>query len=655
MKTKKSFYSKVLFCTLVSFLIILGSSHSFGYEWSKTFGGSSWDNGRSVQQTTDGGFIIAGYTASFGAGSEDVYLIKTDGYGNQQFSKTFGGSSDDYGYSVQQTTDGGFIIAGHTDSFGAGYKDVYLIKTDGYGNLQLSKTFGGSSYDYGNSVQQTTDGGFIIAGTTYSFGAGYSDVYLIKTDGYGNQQWSKTFGGSDSDWGYSVQQTTDGGFIIAGNTYSFGAGSGDVYLIKTDAYGNQQWSKTFGGSSWDNGRSVQQTTDGGFIIAGITYSFGAGYEDVYLIKTDGYGNLQWSKTFGGSSDDYGYSVQQTTDGGFIIAGITYSFGAGYEDVYLIKTDGYGNQQWSKTFGGSNDDYGNSVQQTTDGGFIIAGYTDSFSAGSWDVYLIYYKPVKRDELIGSFPDGIRYYNFATGSWTRMTDWVTTQDIAAGDFTGDGRADVASNWPSGLWYQNGATRVFTELSKYPCHRVTAGDVTGDGRYDELIGTWNRGGFRGFYVGDFKARRWWQMWPNFTTGDIAAGDFSGDGKADVAANWSTGLWYQNGVTRSWTWLSDEASNNLTVGDVNGDGRVELIGSWSGVYNGIYYGNFVTKSWTQITSVVPSGDIAAGEFTGDNKDDLCVTSFSALACWKGNTGPWFDVSSKLPYRLTAGDVTGD
>jgi hypothetical protein len=156
-----------------------------------------------------------------------------------------------------------------------------------------TKTYGGNSGDYGNSVQQTTDGGFIIAGYTYSYGAGYSDVYLIKTDGLGNQQWYRTFGRQWDDYGYSVQQTTDGGFIIAGRTSSYGAANYDVYLIKTDGLGNQQWYRTFGGNNYDCGYSVQQTTDGGFIIAGSTGSYGAGSDDVYLIKTDGLGNQQW--------------------------------------------------------------------------------------------------------------------------------------------------------------------------------------------------------------------------------------------------------------------------------------------------------------------------------------------------------------------------
>ena len=357
--------------------------------WTRTYGGSNDDLGNYVQQTSDGGYIIAGYTYSYGEGSSDVYLIKTDSSGNEIWYNTFGGTYSDVGYSVMQTEDGGYIIAGDTYSFGAGWNDVYLIKTDGNGNQSWSQTFGGSSNDCGYCVQQTSDGGYIIAGWTLSYGAGSYDVYLIKTDASGNQQWQQTFGGGPDDIGNSVQQTSDGGYIIAGYTGSYGAGYWDVYLIKTDASGNQQWSQTFGGSYYDRGNSVQQTSDGGYIIAGWTEAYGAYNTDVYLIKTDASGNQQWQQTFGGSFDDLGFSVQQTSDGGYIIAGKTESYGAaGGDDVYLIKTDAYGNQLWSQTFGGSsNDDCGYSVQQTTDGGYIIAGYTESFGAGGCDVYLV----------------------------------------------------------------------------------------------------------------------------------------------------------------------------------------------------------------------------------------------------------------------------
>jgi hypothetical protein len=278
MKTKISFYSNIFLNTLFAFIFIYGCGYCFGYEWSKTFGGTESEHGRSVQQTTDGGFIIVGSTKSFGAGNWDNYLIKTDTMGNEVWSKTFGGSRQDLGYQVQQTTDGGYIIVGSTGSFG-GYYDVYLVKTDFNGIELWSRTFGLDSYydpvDWGYSVQQTTDGGFIIAArTSEPLGLEPADTYLIKTDALGNEVWSKTFDLDFYDLGYSVQQTTDAGYIIAGCVCSEYAWENcDADLIKTDALGNEVWSCTFGGIYEDRGYSVQQTTDGGFTILGSTTSF----------------------------------------------------------------------------------------------------------------------------------------------------------------------------------------------------------------------------------------------------------------------------------------------------------------------------------------------------------------------------------------------
>jgi len=253
-------------------------------------GASNNDYAEAVEQTSDGGYIVAGYTTSFGAGIQDVYLIKTDSLGDTLWTRTYGGGSSDLARAVQQTTDGGYIVVGETISFGAGSYDVYLIKTNSNGDTLWTRTYGGGTWDFGYAVEQTTDGGYIVTGYTRSFGAGLDDVYLIKTDSLGNMLWTKTYGGADFDHGYAVRQTTDSGYMVAGYTNSFGAGSYDVYLIKTNANGDTLWTKTYGGGGWDEAYAVRQTTDGGYIVAGYAGSFGAGAGDVYLIKTDANGN-----------------------------------------------------------------------------------------------------------------------------------------------------------------------------------------------------------------------------------------------------------------------------------------------------------------------------------------------------------------------------
>jgi hypothetical protein len=382
--------------------------------WNMTFGGTGDDVAYSVQQTSDGGFILAGYTDSYGAGSSDFWLVKTDSSGNKQWDQTFGGANSDIARSVYETSNGGYIIAGCTDYSAAGMYDARLVRMNSNRDLLWDMTLGGTGWDTAESVQETSDGGVIFAGYTGTYGAGYYDAWLVKIDPYGCIQWDKTFGGSGRDVATSVQETSDGGYIIAGSTqpqggYLFSTGFmspidvdfADAWLVKIDSNGNKQWDKTFGGTDWDTAESVQETSDGGYILAGYTKSYGAGGSDFWLIKTYSNGNKQWDKTFGETDDDYAYSVQQTSDGGYILAGVMEPHseppapiatsmspcGAGSSDVWLVKTDSEGGKEWDKTFGGTGDDCASSVQQTSDGGYILAGYTKSYGAGGSDFWLI----------------------------------------------------------------------------------------------------------------------------------------------------------------------------------------------------------------------------------------------------------------------------
>ena len=373
---------KILFILILTIPFI-----GFGQSWEQTYGGIDADLGSSVQQTSDSGYIITGWTNSFGIGQQDVWLIKTDGNGNEQWTKTFGGTYTDEGFSIQQTNDGGYIITGSKVTVLNGYSDLYLIKTDGNGNEQWTKTFGGSRSDGGYSVQQTDDGGYVITGY-------YSDlkqiyVYLIRTDENGNEQWSKTFGNQQVESsGHTVQQSSDGGFIIVGRTYSIINESFDIYLIKTDGSGNEQWTKSLGGINHVEGFSLDITSNDEYIICGNKRNSVIGDSDIYLMKTDGNGDSLWTKTFGGNQFELSYSVKETTDNGYIILGETESFGSGKTDFYLIKTDENGNYEWSQTYGGVEDDYGSSLDITSDGGFILCGVTESFGINiQEDIWLI----------------------------------------------------------------------------------------------------------------------------------------------------------------------------------------------------------------------------------------------------------------------------
>jgi len=378
---------RYLFLSLI--LIFIYPAVSFSQiSFERTYGGDSTDVGHSVQQTTDGGYIIAGSTESFGPDSSNVYLIKTDSSGDTLWTRTYGRDGWDEGYSVQQTTDGGYVIAG---SFGAGSWDVWLIKTDSFGDTLWTKTYGGDHWDEGHSVQQTTDGGYIIAGDTRSFGAGYSDIYLIKTNSSGDSLWTKTYGGEEPEYCGSVQQTSpDSGYIIVGSKVD-GLSSG-VWLIKTNSSGDTLWTGTYGLLSNNAGSSVQQTTDGGYVIAGTAYLSVNGcvneaLSKAFLIKTDSSGGTLWERTY--SEDGFnssGSSVLQTTDGDYVMAG---GIGNRFQvtEVYLIKTNSLGDTLWTKTYGGDDIENGYSVKQTSDEGFVIAGYREYIDDFTKDVYLI----------------------------------------------------------------------------------------------------------------------------------------------------------------------------------------------------------------------------------------------------------------------------
>ena len=280
---------------------------------------------------------------------------------------TFGGTSLDRAYAIQQTTDGGFILAGQTSSFSAGGYDFYVIKLDALGMDEWHNNFGGSRNETARSVCQTSDGGYILAGRTSSFSEPGSDFYIVKIDSGGNKSWDKVYGGDGNfDDAWSVQQTADGGYIVAGYKEISFPDNDDAYVMKLDSSGNETWSETYGGADKEEAKEIQQTADGGYVVAGYTASSGAGGKDLWVIKLDSSGTVIWDETYGGSGDDEAFSIHQTADEGYIVAGYTESSGAGGKDIWALRLNSSGTVLGDETYGGAENDEARSIRKPRTG-------------------------------------------------------------------------------------------------------------------------------------------------------------------------------------------------------------------------------------------------------------------------------------------------
>ena len=374
----------VIFISLLLFVpFIVSANLAPEADWVVSLGGNRQEIIYDIIQTSDGGYIAAGMTASKSS-SNDVYVVKLSPAGEVEWENNYGDIKVDYAKSIQQTSDGGYIIGGGTRSFNVGVIDYYIIKLDPSGEVQWEKTYGGSQTDMCETIIQTKDGGYMAAGQSWE-NILEGNIYLIKLDPNGNKEWDKTIGGGLEDGAYDIQQTPDRGYIVAGYTRSTTDGSYKVYIVKTDSDGNVEWSKDFGGGSDDQAFSLEQHRDG-YVVAGFTKSHGES-SDVYVLRVDLDGNLVWEKTFGGrDTEEVAQSIYRTSDGGYILAGKTNQYTYGSYDVYLLKLDSDGNEQWSQVFGGENDDYGYCAIQNSKGGFTVAGQTKSTGFGG-DVYII----------------------------------------------------------------------------------------------------------------------------------------------------------------------------------------------------------------------------------------------------------------------------
>ena len=350
--------------------------------WTKTYGGPNDDHGCSVIETADYGYLITGYTSSFGNGGFDLYVIKTNSAGDTLWTKTYGGTSNDYGRSGQIAPGAGYAVGGYTWSFGQGGSDFYLVRIDQNGDTVWTRTYGGTGYDEAYSLAVTPDRGYLLAGSTNSFGAGAFDVYVVKTDSLGLMEWARTYGGTENDEAYSVQPTQDGGYIVAGATRSFGLTDGAVYLIRIDSTGDTLWTKTFAWASDDRGYAVLPAADGSYIVAGSGYTVGLAYDMLYL-KATSTGQSAWHTYNGGLRDDCAYAIREIPGRGYLIAG---NF---HHDVYIVQTDTGGNPLWGDMYGGVGQEAALAMDRTHDDQYIITGHTSSQGAGGFDVYLIRY--------------------------------------------------------------------------------------------------------------------------------------------------------------------------------------------------------------------------------------------------------------------------
>lgn len=396
-------------------------------EWKKSLGGSGQDIPYSIAKTSDGGYIIAGYSNSNNGdvtqnfGSEDYWIVKLSSTGTIQWQKSYGGSSYEYPYDIKQTNDGGYIIAGYTNSNNGditgfqGITDFWIVKLTTNGTIEWQKTLGGTHIDYARSIQQTIDGGYIVIGETYSNNGdvtgnhGSLDYWVVKLNSTGTIQWQKTLGGSDGDYPTSIKQTTDGGYIAIGYTYSTNGdvtvnqGHDDYWIVKLNSTGTIQWQKTLGGTGHDEAYDVEQTSDGGYIIAGTTESVNGnittnyGGYDYWIVKLNSTGSLEWQKSVGGYSNEIPNSIKLTQDGGCIIAGWSGSENIIGDfriiDYWIVKLNSTGNLEWQKSLGGSNYDRATSIQQINDGSYIVTGYAFSNDGdvignhGNYDYWIV----------------------------------------------------------------------------------------------------------------------------------------------------------------------------------------------------------------------------------------------------------------------------
>lgn len=361
-------------------------------EWERTYGGVGNERANAITALPDGGMLVAGDTYSSVAVGQDMSLVRVDSDGQEVWSRTFGGAEYDSARAITALPDGGALVTGSTRSSGAGRLDMYLVRVDGDGRELWTRTYGGVEPDEARAIAALPDGGALVAGSTSSSGAGKRDMYLVRVDAVGRELWSRTYGGADDDVATAIALLSDGGALMAGFSFSAGSGGQDILLVRVDGEGRELWLRTYGGVGNDGAAAIAALPGGGALVAGSTGSSGAGGMDMYLVRVSADGRELWSRTYGGAQREEAKTVTTLPDGGALVAGITESSGAGGEDMMLVRVAADGRELWSSTYGGSMEDRANAIFALPDGGVLLAGSTWSSGAGEQDMYVLKLSPV-----------------------------------------------------------------------------------------------------------------------------------------------------------------------------------------------------------------------------------------------------------------------
>ncbi len=375
------------FLPVVILFFIFVTPRNASAQFLKVFKSSPYDQeGLDVLPTADGGYLIGGYTTNNTLNDCDVLLIKSDGAGNEQWRKTFGGSKPDFPYHMLQAADGNYFLVGYSQSYGGGDYDILLIKVNSSGVLIWQKTYGSNGNDLARDIIATSDGNYMIVGWSKAAGQPDNNANLIKIDPAGTVIWNKFYGSNADDYGNSIQKTDDGGYIMIGQTFGFGASGGDAWLVKLNSNGDTTWTKRFGGSQNDEGYYLTVANDGGYVFL-VRDSSNAGKDiDVRMIKTDPSGNEVWNKVYGGNLKDTPKMVQKTSDGGYIVAAISRSFGWVNPDMWILKCNSSGDTTWTRHYGGAQNEHCYVVREMPDGSFIATGKAASYGPDFDPIFL-----------------------------------------------------------------------------------------------------------------------------------------------------------------------------------------------------------------------------------------------------------------------------